>query len=273
MWFATDNLALAVAQASCIALAGAGLPPWAAHLRSGAWALILPLSVAVVVGGIAALPATADLLTWAALVLVPAGAALGFGWAARGARPWLALLAIPLLALAWSSPGSRIGQAAAVILMTASAIAAGRLVAGAAPLVLVKAGVVALAIVDAVLVFSNNLQGPNAVLIAAQPGLGLPQLQSAHFGGAGLGYGDLFAAGVVGAVLAAERGPQLAAAAAMVLVTLAWSQLFLVYDVIPATIPPAVVLLGAEAWRRRPAARRAPVRRAAPLAETDPPVR
>ena len=250
MWFSTANMALTAAQAACIALPGAGLPVWAARFRTGAWALVLPLSIAVVVGAIAVLPTTADLLTWIALILVPAGAALALGWAARGARPWLAVLAAPLLALAWAVPHERAGQAATVILIAASAIAAGRLIAGVAPLALLKLGVLAMAVVDAILVFSNNLQGPNAVLISASPGAGLPQLQSAHFVGAGLGYGDFFAAAVVGSILAVEGGPRVGGAAAMLLITLAWDQLFLVYDVIPATIPPALVLIGAEVWRR-----------------------
>jgi hypothetical protein len=205
------------------------------------------LSIAVVVGAISAVPATADLLTWVALILVPVGAALAFGWAAHGARPPLALLAVPLLALAWALPDDRVGQLAATIVIAGSAITAGRLLAGIAPLTLLKAGVVAMAIVDSILVFSNNLQAPNAALVAASPGLGLPQLQSASFGGAGLGYGDLFAAAVVGGVLASERGPQVAAALGLIAVSLVWDQLFLIYDVLPATVPPAIVLLAAEA--------------------------
>jgi hypothetical protein len=108
-----------------------------------------------------------------------------------------------------------------------------------------------MAAVDAWLVFSGRLEQPNSVLIAAAPGLGLPRLQSASFAGAGLGYGDFFAAAVVGGILAAGRGPQLAAALGMVAVSLCWDQLFLVYDVLPATIPPALVLLAVEARRAR----------------------
>ena len=37
----------------------------------------------------------------------------------------------------------------------------------------------------------------------------------------------------------------------MLVVTLAWDQLFLVYDILPATIPPAIVLIGVELWRAR----------------------
>jgi hypothetical protein len=253
VWFEADNFALTVAQASCIALPAAGLPAWTRRFRTGAWAFVLPLSIAVVIGAIALVPTTADVLTWVALLLVPPGCALALGWANRGARPWLAVLAAPLLAVAWAYQDERIGQIATTLLIVGSAVTLGRLLAGAAPLTFLKLGVIAMATVDAILVFSNNLQQPNSVLIAASPGPGLPQLQSAQFAGAGLGYGDFFAAAVVGGILAAERGPRLAAAAAMLAVSLCWDQLFLYYDVLPATIPPALVLIGVEAWRRRAA--------------------
>ncbi len=243
MFLSADNLVLVAAQSACVALPAAGLPPWAQRLRAPGWALVLPLSIAVVVAAIELAPSTADVLTWVALLLVPPGCALALGWAARGARPALALLAAPLLALAWAYPGERAGQAAATLLIAGSAVTLGRLLAGAAPLTLLKAGVVAMAAIDAYLVFSNKLQAPNAVLVAASPGGGLPQLQSGSFGHAGLGYGDFFAAAVVGGILAAERRPQLLAAGAMLAISLAWDQLFLVYDVLPATIPPALTLL------------------------------
>jgi hypothetical protein len=258
MWFSADNLVLTGAQVACVALPAAGLPRALARFRTDAWALVLPLSIAVVVGAIAAVPWSANVLTWVALLLVPPGAALALGWAMRGARPALALLAAPLLALTWASPDSRAGQLAGATLITLSAVTVGRLLAGAAPLALLKFGLLAMAAVDAYLVFSNRLQAPNAVLVAASPGPGLPQLQSLAFGGAGLGYGDVFAAAVLGGILACERGPQVAAAVAVLVVSLAWDQLFLVYDVLPATIPPAIVLLLVAATRRRaPRARRA----------------
>jgi hypothetical protein len=252
VFFSADSLALTVAQAACIALPGAGLPGWAQRFRRRGWALVLPLSIAVVVVAITLVPTTADVLTWVALLLVPPGCALALGWAMRGARPWAAALAAPLLAVAWITPDTRAGQVATTLLIAGSAITVGRLLAGAAPLSLLKAGIYAMAAVDAYLVFSNQLQAPNAVLVAAAPGLGLPQLQSASFGFAGLGYGDFFAAATVGGILAAERGPQLVAAVAMVAVALAWDQLFAFYDVLPATIPPALVLLGAGLARRAP---------------------
>jgi hypothetical protein len=171
----------------------------------------------------------------------------------HGARAWLAVLAAPLLALAWASQDSHAGQLATVVLIAGSAVTVGRLLSAAAPLSLVKAGVYAMAAIDAYLVFTNRLQPSNAVLVSAVPAPGLPQLQSSSFGFAGLGYGDYFVAGLVGGVLAAQRGPQVQAALAMLVVSLAWDQLFLVNDVLPATIPPAIVLLATEllALRRR----------------------
>lgn len=252
MWFSADNLVLVAAQSACVALPAAGVPAWAQRLRSRAWALVAPVSIALVVGAIAVIPTTADVLTWVALVLVPVGCALALGWAMRGARPLLALLAAPLLALAWTSQDTRAGQLATVVLIAGSAVTVGRLLAAAAPLSLLKAGIYLMAAIDAYLVFTNKLQPSNAVLVSAAPAPGLPQLQSSSFGFAGLGYGDYFVAGLVGGVLAAQRGPQVLAALAVLVVSLAWDQLFLVYDVLPATIPPALVLLAVELWRRAP---------------------
>jgi hypothetical protein len=250
VWFSPENFVLTIAQAACVALPAAGLPVWLERYRGRGWALVLPLSIAVVVAVIAAVPWSANVLTWVALLLVPPGAALALGWAMRGARPALALLAAPLLALAWAAQHDRAGQVAAIVLISLSAVTLGRLLAGAAPLLLLKLGLVAMASVDAYLVFSGRLQAPNAALIAASPGLGLPRLQSLAFDGASLGYGDVFAAAVLGGILAAERMPRVAAAVALVAVSIAWDQLFLVYEVLPATIPPAVVLLLVEGLRR-----------------------
>ena len=246
-----DNLVLTIAQAACIAAPATGLPRWAERFRGPAWALILPLCIVVVIVGIQLVPETADVLTWVALILVPIGCALALGWAAEGARPWLAVLAAPLLVLAWTHQHDRAGQIATIILIAGSAVTAGRLLASVAPLTLLKAGVIAMAVIDAVMVFSGSLEAPNQVLVSAVPATGLPQLQSASFGGWGMGYGDFFAAAVVGGILAAEGWPKLPGAAAMVVVAVCWDQLFLVYDVLPATIPPALVLVGYEIWRRR----------------------
>jgi hypothetical protein len=116
-----------------------------------------------------------------------------------------------------------------------------------------------MAISDAILVFGNTLQAPNAVLNAAEPGAGLPQLQYASFHFASMGYGDFFAAGVLGGILAIDGRNVLVGFVALIAVSLAWDQLFLTVDTLPATVPPAIVLVGFEIWaqvsrRRRVAA-------------------
>ena len=59
------------------------------------------------------MPFTADVLTWIALILVPIGCALALGWAMHGAWPPLAVIAAPLLALAWARwEDSHVGQVA-----------------------------------------------------------------------------------------------------------------------------------------------------------------
>jgi hypothetical protein len=248
VWFEVDNMVLTVAQAAGVALPAAGVPRFLKRFRGGAWALVLPLSIAVVIFGIDQVPQSAEVLTWVALLLIPPGCALALGWAMHGARWWLALLAIGLLALAWADQQTRAGQLATILLIVGSCVTLGRLLGGAAPLLLLKLGLTAMAITDAILVFGNTLQAPNAVLNAAMPGAGLPQLQSATYHFASMGYGDFFAAGVLGGILAMQRRPQLAPFAALIVVSLAWDQLFLVVDVLPATVPPAIVLAGVEVW-------------------------
>jgi hypothetical protein len=251
VWFSADNFALNVAQAACVALPAAGLPAWTARWRGSAWALVLPLSIAVVVAAIAAVPQTADVLTWVALLLVPPGCALALGWAAHGARPWLATLAVPLLALAWALPDDRAGQVARTLLVMGSCVTLGRLLAGAAPLSLLQAGVVAMAVVDAVFIFGDLWGEQNATFNAAVPAENLPRLQVAHIGAVSTDYGDYFVAGLVGGILAAERRPQAVLAVATLAVAEAWNQLFLVVDSLPGTVPPCLVLLASEAWQRR----------------------
>jgi hypothetical protein len=158
--FVLHDAVLLAIQGSLVGLTAAGIPRPLQRFATARWALVLPLSIAVVVGAIAALPNVADVLTWVALILVPPGAALALGWAMRGARAPLALLAVPLLALAWGSQTSAAGELAGAALAALSCVTLGRLLAGAAPGPWLKAGIVAMAIVDAVLVFSQNSSSP-----------------------------------------------------------------------------------------------------------------
>jgi hypothetical protein len=238
MWFDLDTFVLDSAQALCVALPAAGIPAFLLRLGGRGWALVAPVSVVLSVAAIGAATASADVLTWVALVLVPPGCALALGWAAHGARPWLALGVVPLLAAALAAPDDPLGRVA-------------RLLAGAAPLIYLKAGVVAMAVIDAVFIFGDFFGDQNAAFNAAAPAAGLPRLQVADIGDVSTDYGDYFVAGLVGAILAAEPRPQLLAAVATLIAAQIFNQLFLVVDSLPGTVPPAVVLLAFEAWQRR----------------------
>lgn len=241
--FLANNFALLGTQAVLVALPRAGVPEWLARFRGRGWALVPPLSIVVVVAAISALPGVAVGLSWLALVAIPPLAALALGWAAHGARPWMAVLAAPLLVVGWTWQNTLGGDAALAALSALSCVTLGRLLAGAVSLILLEAGIVAMAIVDAILVFGNQLQGPNQVLNTAVPAVGLPQLQYLGLPHASLGYGDVFVAGLLGAVLAARGMRQIPAALLVFGLSLLWDLMFYVVDTIPATVPVAAALL------------------------------
>ena len=253
MFFEFDTALLDAAQALCIALPAAGIPAVLARRLGGrGWAAVAPLSVVGSVAAITIASASADALTWIALLLVPPGCALALGWAAHGARPWLALLTLPMLAAALAAPDDPVGEVARLLMIVGSCVTLGRLLAGAAPLILLKLGVVAMATIDAIFIFGDFFGEQNARFDAAAPAEELPRLQVADIGDTSTDYGDYFVSGLVGGILAADRRPQAAAAVAMFVVAQAFNQLFLVVDSLPGTVPPTLVMLGVEVLKRRP---------------------
>ncbi len=258
---------LDVAQAACVLLPGAGLPAWLARRRLASlsrwWALVLPGSLVLCVGIITALPGTASGFTYLALVAVPPLAVLALAWGARGARPWLAVVGLVLCFFAFTrATDSELGDLAATALTLLSCVTLGRLLVAVAPGTIVKVALVVMAAIDAYLVFGGGIRTSATLLNAAAPAFELPQLQTAFFRGASLGYGDLFVAAVFGALLAAEGRRQTLGAAICLVAFVAFNFLFNYFDTLPATVPVAVVLVGWElvAWRRRaePAAANAP---------------
>jgi hypothetical protein len=106
-------------------------------------------------------------------------------------------------------------------------------------------------------VVADLLQKPNSALNAAHPAAGMPRLQSAAFGSAVMGYGDLFIAGVLGGLLAATVGyrSQRRAAVLTASIALSFDLLFLLVDELPATVPVALALIVIALRRRRRPAR------------------
>jgi len=250
--------ALSLAQAATVLPARPIARRLPARLRSRRWALVPPLSViGFVFLARLAERASADALTYLALVAVPLLAALALGSLTHGARPLRALAVVPLFALAWAARGALAGEAAAVALSALSCVALGVLLAAVTPPRWLAAGIILMALADTALVIADLLQRPNNALNAAHPAAGLPRLQSAAFGSAVMGYGDLFIAGVLGALLVASLGvpTQRLGAALTCLFALAFDLLFFVLAELPATVPVALALVAIAIRRRRRAAR------------------
>jgi uncharacterized membrane protein len=251
-----------VLQAGVVAAARpVGRPRVLNRFRGRGWALVPVGSIVAVIFAIRYASATATGLTWLALVAVPPLAAVALAWAARGPRRWPVarvvagvLVAGVLFALAWADRSSLVGEGAAALLSALSCVTLGALLAAVTPSGWLKVGIVAMAAADTWLVVSDLLQAPNATLIAAQPAPGLPRLQSEAFGSISMGYGDMFVAGLLGAVMASNRSKQRAAAVLTLLLASAMDVLFLVLNELPATVPVAVALIVIEvvsAVRRR----------------------
>jgi hypothetical protein len=221
------------------------------RLQGRWWSLVLPLSIVVVIGGIALEPASANFLTWLALIAVPPLAAIALGWIVHGARPWFALAAIPLFAVAWAAKGELGGQSCALALSSLACVTLGWLLVCVVPARWVKLGIYAMAIVDAYLVFTELLQEPNNTLNAAAPAANLPKLQLVSWGSALMGFGDIFIAAVLGALLSRDHRLQTRGAILAALLCCAWDLLFFVIHTTPATVPVALTLLTLELWGRR----------------------
>jgi hypothetical protein len=266
--FIPSDAAMLAVQAGVIA--APRRPPEIAFIRrmSGpAWALIPIASIIGVIFAIRYMSGTATGLTWLALVAVPLLAAVALGWAMHGGRWWLSLAAVPLFVLAWASKTTLVGEASATLLSALSCVTLGWLLGAVTPPRWLKLGIIAMAVADAWLVASDLLQAPNNTLTVAAPlphsGLHLPQLQSEQFGSVVMGYGDLFVAGLLGAVLAREGRRQWPIALLALVLAGLFDLLFFVVDELPATVPVALALIVGEAWvwaaRRRRAARPARV--------------
>ena len=252
---------LSLAQGAIVALGSVPRVPALARLSARRWAVIPPLSVTgFVLVASAAEHASAQGLTYLALGAVPLLAAAALGWLMPGAQPLRALAVLGLFALAWADRGALPGQAAALILSALSCVTLGVLLALVTPPRWLGVGIVAMAVADAALVVLELLQRPNSALNAAHPAAGLPRLQSAQLGSAVIGYGDLFVAGALGALLALAFGRvwQVRGAVLTAALALAFDLLFFVVDELPATVPVALTLIVVVLARRRRSARMAP---------------
>jgi hypothetical protein len=249
-WLSIGSLSLV--QAALVAVPKPPLATLLGQLQSRWWALVLPLSIVVVISAIALDSASARFLTYLALVAVPPLAAAALAWLVRGARLELALLVLPLFAVAWAAKGALGGQSAALALSALACVTLGWLIACVVPDRWLKLGIYLMAAVDTYLVASDLLQSPNAVLNTVAPAVGLPRLQLASFGSAVMGFGDLFVAAALGALLASNRRLQLRGAVLAAAIGLSFDLLFFAIDELPSTVPIALTLAALELCWHRP---------------------
>jgi hypothetical protein len=251
--FAGSYAFLCVVQGATVALPGR--PRALTRFRSRWWALLPLASIVLVIVAIRAASGVADGLTYLALATTPALAAATLGWTGRRRHPLAALLVVPLFALAWADRGGVPGEAAAVTLTALGCATLGVLLAALSPTRWLKLGVIAMSVADTVLVVVDLLQSPNQRLNAAHPALGLPQFQRAAFADAVMGYGDIFLAAVLGAILVFEHRRRDPIALLTSALALAFGLLFFFVNELPATVPVAVALVVAELRDRRSRAR------------------
>jgi hypothetical protein len=253
----SDAFLLAV-QAGVVA-APRSAPPGVERLQrltGRGWALVPIGSIVFVVFAIRYVSDTATGLTYLALVAIPPLAAAALGWAMRGARPVFAAGVVPAFIVAWAASGTLVGEAAGALLSALSCVTLGVLLAAVTPPAWLKLGIVVMAGADTWLVVSDLLQAPNATLVAAHPAAGLPRLQTEIFGTVSMGYGDLFVAGLLGAVLARDTARQRSAALLTLAIAALFDLLFLAINELPATVPVALALIVVEAWGRLSAGHR-----------------
>ena len=232
------------------------LPRFLRRATSSAWAwALLPVSLGATVGLLAVVPAMASAYAWVAALGVPVLAALALGAVGRGPGRLAGGPAVRgvigggvaalLLTVAWMGEGL-LAHGCAVALTALSACTLASYLAQLAPALVLRIALIAMAVLDAILVFGHLLQGPNDTLNAATVGGGLPRFQFALFGSAAMGYGDLFVAAVLGCVIATAAHPAWPRRWVVALCVLALSALFgllfFVVDTVPATVPVAVAL-------------------------------
>jgi hypothetical protein len=252
--------ALCVLQGALVAAAAAFRPIVLG--RSRLVGLGVPLAVFLV--GLAATrgaswstEAVAHLATFGTLA-----AAGALGVVARMRPAWPPLVVAPLLWLvAWRADGLP-ADLAGVTLVAGACLTLGLVIAAATPPWALAAGLVVLAVVDAVLVFTDQV-GPGArALHAVIPfelaGDPLPALQDATLDRARFGWLDILAP-VLAGTLVARRPERWLAAGLTALAALALGLLLAVADSVPGTVPPlaaVAVWLAIEgaARGRRPAA-------------------
>jgi hypothetical protein len=226
---------LCLAQAGAVTLPGRPLT-LPSPLRGRAWALVLPGVLVAFVIGLTLDSSLATRLAELAAV-TPALALLAPFVAERRWRPLVACVAIAAVVLGlWLRHGVP-GEAARVIAIACACSVLATLLAGVAPASALRIGLVSLVALDVILVASGGVSTTSDALHQVASPAGLPSFQDATLGPAIMGYGDLFGAAVLGAILTSERRSRSRAATAVLVAALCFGLLLTVFTTLPATVP------------------------------------
>jgi hypothetical protein len=226
---------LCLAQAAAVSLPGRPLSLPVA-LRGRAWALVLPGVLVAFVIGLSVDPSFATRLAELAAV-TPALALLSPLVAERRYRVLVAAVALVAVVLGlWLEDGVP-GEAARVVAIACACAVLATLLAGVAPTPALRVGLVALVALDVLLVASGDVATTSNALHQVGTPAGLPSFQDASLGPAIMGYGDLFGAAVLGAILTSEGRSRGCAVAAVLVTALGFGLLLTVFSTLPATVP------------------------------------
>ena len=170
--------------------------------------------------------------------------------ALAAAGPRRAPVAAALWVVAWLAHGL-VAEAAAVALIAMAALRVASLARAVAPAWSLELGLVALVVLDVVLVWGTPQVQPastalHSAALPAAAGHPIPRLQDATFGDATMGWLDLLAPALLGAVVTRGR---LRAAGATGLAAGAWGLLLFVTAEVAATVPVLVGLVVARTAR------------------------
>ena len=226
---------LCLAQAVAVTLPGRrlSLPP---ALRGRAWALVLPGVLVAFVIGLSVDPSFATRLAELAVV-TPVLALLSPLVAERRFRALVAAVAVLSVVLGlWLEDGV-LGEAGRVAAIACACAVLATLLAGVAPASALRVGLVVLVLFDVILVATGGVATTSDALHQAASPAGLPSFQDATLGPAIMGYGDLFGAAVLGAILTSEGRSRGRAAAAVLVTALGFGLLLTVFSTLPATVP------------------------------------
>jgi hypothetical protein len=253
---AAEYVALATIQGAIVALPHPAALERLGRLRSPAWALVAPGSILVGTFGILALPLVARGLAVLAQMATPVLAAIAVLAVVHGRQRRLLLVPVALGAIAaggWGWPG----ELAASLLTALGCLTLGAALVRLTPARWLYLGVLGMAAVDVLLLAVGVGQPADALLRDALGNTIQPTLAHAELGQFSLDYPDLVLAAVLGAIVA-ERAVQRRAAVLVAISAAAYGALFAFADVLPATVPLALVLAlvewGARRGPRRPRA-------------------